>query len=120
MLPFWIHMEHLLIHLFGHGFFAFVLRRSWRRGALPLLELLILPALIWAIGLNQSASEHPDLIGLLWLPALSLGLCSAVLSLRRRLLLLAPMTALYGTVGGLCLLFLWQTQSQLRADPQLH
>ncbi len=52
--------------------------------------------------------------------ALSLGLCSAVLSLRRRLLLLAPMTALYGTVGGLYLLFLWQTQELLRAYPQLH
>lgn len=118
-LPVWVNLEHLLFHLLGLGFFAVVLLRSWRREARPLLELLLLPALIWSISLNQSASEHPDLIGLLWLPALSLGLCFAVLTLRRRLLPLGPITALYCTVGSLYLLFLWQAQYLLRAYPVL-
>lgn len=118
-LPLSMNLEHLLFYVVGLGFFSVVLLRSWRRGAGPLLELLILPPVIWSIGLNQSASEHPDLVGLLWMPAVALGLCFAVLSLRRRLLRLGAVTALWGTVATLYLLALWQAQYLLRAYPQL-
>ena len=115
-LPLWLSLQHLIIWGVALVSIGCLVGDKKFFDARPYLLLLILPALIWNVVLNQSASEHPDLISILWLPAYVLGAASLFgrlfAFLRHRIQ--ANQAYLYMALL-IWLFFLWQNQYFMRA-----
>lgn len=119
-LPPWMNSYHFLVWTLAIVCFTVIVSRVRDFPGKPFWDVLLLLPLAWCVLFNQSAAEHPDLVGILWLPAFVLGLSSGCTALYARLASRWRRAAAVWWTGGLLyLLFLWQIQYFLRAYPQM-
>ena len=115
-LPLWLSFHHAIVWSVALISTACLVGEKKYFYTRPYLLMLLLPILIWTVFLNQSATEHPDLISILWLPAYVLGAATLFGRLFAFLCVRIRRNQAYLYIALLLwLFFLWQFQYFMRA-----